>query len=173
MTGIVGSTFSNSKLLGAADRLVIDGITSIATGSGAEQVYRYYPGNLTGSFDHLVTAFTPRQQCVLHASWIGHHNFSSGARYFVIGMRQGSSEDLTDDHFQTMQTGSDASNTDVWGGSFHTYQTGGWYGFSQQTVFSLQRDVAYRVRLFVSGGSSSVNGSELIMRFDIPASHQH
>ena len=34
MTGIVGSTFSNSKVLGAADRLVIDGITSIATGAG-------------------------------------------------------------------------------------------------------------------------------------------
>ena len=99
MTGIVGSTFSNSKVLGAADRLVIDGITSIATGDGGEQIYRHFMGNLSGEFNHETTAYTPRQQCTLTATWIGHHNFSSGARYFVIGI-DAAGTDYSDDHFK-------------------------------------------------------------------------
>ena len=171
MTGIVGSTFSNSKVLGAADRLVIDGITSIATGDGGEQIYRHFMGNLSGEFNHETTAFTPRQQCTLTATWIGHHNFSSGARYFVIGI-DAAGTDYSDDHFQAAfnSTGTDP---DTWGGSFHTYQTGGWYGFCQVTSMMLQRDVAYKLRVFVTGGTSNVNGSEVTIRFGIPGSHQH
>ena len=171
MTGIVGSTFSNSKLLGAADRLVIDGITSIATGAGGEQIYRHFFDNLSGEFNHETTAFTPRQQCTIQCTWIGHHNFPSGARYFGIGIDAAGS-DLTDDHLQTAFN-SVATDPDTWGGTFHTYQTGGWYGFNQTTNMLLQRDIAYKVRLYVTGGASSVNGSELTMRFDVPASHQH
>ena len=37
----------------------------------------------------------------------------------------------------------------------------------------LQRDVAYKLRVFVTGGTSNVNGSEVTMRFGIPGSHQH
>ena len=170
MTGIVGSTFSNSKLLGAADRLVIDGITSLATGTGGEQIYRHFFDNLSGEFNHETTAFTPRQQCTIQCT-IGHHNFPSGARYFGIGIDQAGT-DLTDDHFQTAFN-SVATDPDTWGGTFHTYQTGGWYGFNQTTNMMLQRDIAYKVRLYVTGGASNVNGSELTMRFDVPSSHQH
>ena len=129
-------------------------------------------GNLTGTVNHHTASFTPRQQCTLQATWIGHHNFSSGARYFVIGLDQGGSEDLSDDHFQTAFD-STATDPSDWGGSFHTYQTGGWYGFCQTTNMMLQKNQPYNLRCYVTGGACSINGSEVSMRFDVPTSHQH
>ena len=168
MTGIVGSPNSNSKCMGHGDSILIDGLGySPAAGSaGGAHVYRHFDGNFNANLvNHYTPAFTPRQQCMVECSWTGHHSFSSGTRYFVLGLRnEDNSTDYEDSNFQTVM-GSNTGGTSYDTGAMHTYQTGGWYAMCVVTKFYLQANVSYKIRQYTTGGSTGINGSELHMIF--------